>query len=314
MRLILSTLLFIPALVVASPEAVELVGKMRDALIRTNYMGTFVYMNGRDMETMHVAHEWKDGMERSHIRALSGTPREVLRDQKYVTCVWPEDRAAVKEPISADREFELPIPADTTALSEYYKFSLAETDRIATQPCQSVVVAPLDNYRFGYEYCVDKNTGMPLRIKTINSDGVTIEQLVFTDITYPESIADERFALSSDIADYEVAEAAASSKWDSDRNHYKFNGLPIGFEVDSFINQPASETESGFHQLILSDGLAKVSLFISRYVHEEAMHGKLKSGAVHVMSTSRDGHELTAVGEVPERTLQVVLETIQIPQ
>ncbi len=314
MRLILSALLFMPALVVASPEAVELVGKMRDALIRTNYMGTFVYMNGRDMETMYVAHEWKDGMERSHIRALSGTPREVLRDQKYVTCVWPEDRAAVKEPISADREFELPIPADTTALEEYYKFSLAKNDRIAGQPCQSVIVAPLDNYRFGYEYCVDQSTGMPLRIQTINAEGATIEQLVFTDISFPESISDERFALSSDIAGYEIAEAAASSKWNSGSNLYKFKGLPIGFKVDSFVNQPASETEPGFHQLVLSDGLAKVSLFISEYVHEQPMQGKLKSGAVHVMSTNRDGHELTAVGEVPERTLQVVLDTIQIPQ
>jgi sigma-E factor negative regulatory protein RseB len=238
----------------------------------------------------------------------------VLRDQKYVTCVWPEDRAAVKEPVSADREFELPIPADATSLSDFYQFTLAEVDRIAAQPCQSVVVAPLDNYRFGYEYCIDQNTGMPLRIQTMNSDGATIEQLVFTDITYPDAISDERFALSSDLTGFEVAESAASTQWSSDGNSYKFKGLPVGFKVDSFINQPASEAEPGFHQLILSDGLAKVSLFISTYVHEKAIHGNLQSGAVHVMSTNRDGHELTAVGEVPERTLQVVLDTIQIPQ
>ena len=313
-RLILSSLLFVPMMASASPEAIELVGKMRDALIKSNYMGIFVYTNGQKMQTMHVAHEWKNGTERSHISALSGTPREILRDQKYVTCVWPEAGAAVREPVSADRDFELPIPSDTDKLSSYYRFSLGDMDRVASQPCRSVAVEPMDNYRFGHEYCIDEKTGMPLRIQTVNSEGQTIEQLVFTDISFPEVIDEQRFTLASDISSYHIAEAATSTKWGSGKNKYKFNGLPIGFKVDSFVNQPASESEPGFHQLILSDGLAKVSLFISSYVHEQPMQGKLKSGAMHVMSTNRDGHELTAIGEVPERTLQVVLDTIQIPK
>jgi negative regulator of sigma E activity len=42
------------------------------------------------------------------------------------------------------------------------------------------------------------------------------------------------------------------------------------------------------------------------------MHNMLQSGAVHAMERMKDGYHLTAVGEVPAKTLSVVLDSIVV--
>ena len=63
--------------------------------------------------------------------------------------------------------------------------------------------------------------------------------------------------------------------------------------------------------LVLSDGLASVSVFIEpRSPQTEAMRGLAKVGAAFAYSRDLDGHQVTAVGEVPAATVEAIAEAV----
>jgi len=292
--------------------ATALLQKMRDALIHQNYEGTFVYMNGKDMETMLVVHEWADGRERSHITALSGPAREVHRDDQYLTCIWPEMRSVRKEPIRSRDDFLLPVPLDPAIIEAYYQYRLDGEERIAGKTCSLVTIEPLDDYRFGHQYCLEAQTGIPLKVTRMDTSGKVIEQMVFTEIAFPASIDQKSFDYQARTEGYEVSHVSLPQEKVEDIS-FKFNGLPVGFKVKSSMHRPASSSENEFYQLVIGDGLANVSLFISpEKTHQGMMHNMLQSGAVHAMERMKDGYHLTAVGEVPAKTLSVVLDSIVV--
>ena len=59
--------------------------------------------------------------------------------------------------------------------------------------------------------------------------------------------------------------------------------------------------------LVYSDGLASVSVFIEpRGAQALPMHGLSKVGAAFAYSRDLDGHQVTAVGEVPAATVEAI--------
>jgi sigma-E factor negative regulatory protein RseB len=302
------------AAIASTPSATSLVQHMRDALIHQNYEGTFVYMNGKDMETMHVVHEWTESGERSHITALSGEAREVHRDDKYLTCIWPESRSVLMEPVRSRDDFLLPIPTEPRSIESYYQYQLGGAQRIAGKSCQIVEILPLDDYRFGHQYCIEKETGIPLKVARMNTDGKIVEQMVFTEVNFPTAIDPKRFEYKKRTEGFNISHISRPESRVGE-NTFKFSGLPMGYKVDSALFQPASAGESEFYQLVISDGLANVSLFVSPDKNQGgSMKSILRSGAVHAMERMQDGYHLTAVGEVPEKTLSVILDSFVTPQ
>jgi sigma-E factor negative regulatory protein RseB len=306
-------LLVIPVGHADEGEARALLEQMRNSLHQKNFEGIFVYMNGKDMETMRVIHEGSELRGRSYVSALSGEAREVFRDSTFLTCITPENRTVFREPIRADEEFILPVPVEHSALTAYYHYSLGDKRRIAGMDCQQVRIKPLDDYRFGYEYCIEPDSGIPLRIATLDHNGGVMEQVMFTSITFPELIDQQVFSVQDKIQGYTVSEAS-KPKLHKDNNPFKFNELPSGFKVKSIYYQPASHGDSEFYQVILSDGLAKTSLFIaSEDRSTDSYQGIIRSGAVHAMVRSSGGSVMTAVGEVPTKTLKAILSAVVLP-
>jgi sigma-E factor negative regulatory protein RseB len=59
--------------------------------------------------------------------------------------------------------------------------------------------------------------------------------------------------------------------------------------------------------LVYSDGLASVSVFIEpRSPQTQVMSGLAKVGAAFAYSRNLDGHQVTAVGEVPAATVEAI--------
>jgi len=306
-------LLVIPVAHATERDARALLEQMGLSLHQKNFEGTFVYMNGKDMETMRIIHEGSETRGRSYVSALSGEAREVFRDSTFLTCITPESRTVFREPIRADEEFILPVPIDHSALTAYYHYSLGGKRRIAGMDCQQVRIKPLDDYRFGYEYCIEPESGIPLRIATLDHSGGVMEQVMFTNIAFPELIDQQVFAVREKIQGYTVSEASPP-KLHKDNNPFKFSKLPSGFKVKSIYYQPPSAADNEFYQVILSDGLAKTSLFIaSEDLSTDSYQGISRSGAVHAMVRSSGGSVITVVGEVPTKTLKAILGAVVLP-
>lgn len=306
-------LMLAPAALADEGEVRSLLEQMRQSLQQKNFEGTFVYMNGKDVETMHVIHEGGKVRGRSYVRAMSGDAREVFRDTTFLTCITPENRTVFREPIKDDEEFILPVPVEHSALKAYYRYQMGDKRRIAGIDCQQVRIEPQDDLRFGYEYCIELESGIPLRIATLGHDGSVMEQVMFTNIAFPEFIDQQVFKVQDKIQGYTVSEASKPKLY-KEESPFKFNGLPDGFNVKSVYYQPPSADDGEFYQIILSDGLARTSLFIAAEDHlSEPYQGIIRSGAIHAMVRTANGSVMTVVGEVPTKTLKAILSAVVIP-
>ncbi|MFK8027444.1 MAG: sigma-E factor regulatory protein RseB domain-containing protein, partial [Gammaproteobacteria bacterium] len=68
----------------------QLITKMLNHADQINYQGTFVFMHNGQLDSMRIVHGVVDGEVKERLTSLSGEPREVVRDNQTVTCVWPE--------------------------------------------------------------------------------------------------------------------------------------------------------------------------------------------------------------------------------
>ena len=76
-------------------EAMARIERMVTAARTLNYDATFVYSHGSQMDEMRIIHRFRDGAERERLVTLSGSTREVLRDDSRVTCIIPDSQSVV---------------------------------------------------------------------------------------------------------------------------------------------------------------------------------------------------------------------------
>jgi sigma-E factor negative regulatory protein RseB len=87
--------------------------------------------------------------------------------------------------------------------------------------------------------------------------------------------------------------------------------LPAGFRLTTWRIQAIAGSSAPVRHLVFSDGLASVSVFIEpRAPQSEPMHGLARVGAAFAYSRDLDGHQVTAVGEVPAATVEAIAASV----
>ena len=175
MRAMAATLLLVAVLFSAGPalagETVEprqMLERMTAAMSQMTYQGTFVYIQGDNVETMRITHvSGRDGV-RERLVAVSGTPREVLRDSSGVRWVLADDRSVFEDPAFNNSFFpELPLDQnDQTELS--YSLKHGSRARIAGHYARNLKVLPKDKYRYGYSLWLEEHSGLLLKWELID--------------------------------------------------------------------------------------------------------------------------------------------------
>ena len=82
--------------------------------------------------------------------------------------------------------------------------------------------------------------------------------------------------------------------------------IPSGFALLTVKSKYAPGADMPTEHLVYSDGLAWVSVFIEAGVEQNPAGGVSTMGAANAFTTSREGHLITAVGEVPVRTVELI--------
>ena len=104
------------------------------------------------------------------LETLDGTPREILRVNEQVTCYIPETMTMKVERVLDTRPFP-GMRADPRVLAEHYTIRKGGSERIAGYDCQSIVLEPKDNLRYGHKLWADVATGMLVKAKTFEREG-----------------------------------------------------------------------------------------------------------------------------------------------
>ena len=289
-----------------SPETLTWLRKINEATQRLSYAGTFVYQNGTRSETSRITRFVDPGGDIEKLEVMDGLPREIVRTKDTVRCYLPESRV-VKVDRRTDRSFPALLPERITALARHYDISLGETRRIAGFDCQSVVLTPKDNLRYGYKLYADAGSGMLMRAVTVDPDGQMVEQFTFTQLTLGNVTRDmvrPRHAVKA----WRVEDAEASPT--------RLAGWRLAAELPGFHKVTELKRRLGesrpVGQMVYSDGLAAVSVFIEPLEGREPVRTGLASmGAINIYTREVANHMVTVVGEAPAVSVQRIADAVE---
>lgn len=302
--------LFIASLVfaissVSANEAVKLLNHMSLAMHNLDYHGRLVYSNDGSFETFDIIHVVENGVEREQVTKID--------DQENVIDLNVEGFSFSN------------FPQIGKKMLEAYSFDIGGEETIAGHHCHNVVARPKDRMRYLHQYCIDKDRGMLLRYALVNSEREIVEKVIFTQIEFSKKpIRQSKTAsVNKNFQPYNLKKDKKGAV-----NSWYFSKLPSGFaEVEVLSNDETLSNDASvggslhddFTQIILTDRVASVSVFIEPKMEERAEDGAVLSakslnnssgskGAINNLTLEKSGHVLTAVGDVPESTLRAILE------
>ncbi|MGI9200593.1 MAG: MucB/RseB C-terminal domain-containing protein [Woeseiaceae bacterium] len=284
--------------------------KMADAVQTTNYDGTVIRIQNGNAEALKVVHLVSDGVIREKVIVQEGSGMEIIRNGNEVHCILPDRKSVLVEEWDDQSTLFSTLPSSDIRFGSEYDVSIVREDRVAGRKAIVLAIRPHDDFRYGHRLWLDQTTGFPLQTKLMATDGTPIEQVKFADIRLGHDIHDEQLEPSIDIENFRwflqpktIRKTEMESGWVSEE-------LPPGFQITaSHFEQSEGEDEAIIHMMI-SDGLANVSVFIEPNDHGVKPRSA-RAGAANSFSLPNGDYLVTAVGEVPPATAEHIARSMQ---
>ena len=293
-----TVLLLLATQYVHANEAIEWLNRASVAAKQLNYSGVYVYQHGEHVEVMRVSHRRDASGEQEKIEVLEDVPRQFLRVDKDVYCQLPDGKTVRMEKNTTRRFFPALLGDNPESLQRFYTIRLAGSERVAGLNCQVVSLEPRDGYRHGYKLWLDKRTGLPLKSRTVNSNGGVVSMFVFSEIQIGR-VPDAQI-FRQDLAGKKIVMASIdrppSPIWEV--------SAPPGYALVLEATRPLPGKKMPVSHWVFSDGLSALSVFIEPDSESSGpFQGLSAEGAMSVYSRQLDGHKITTLGEVPNRAL-----------
>jgi sigma-E factor negative regulatory protein RseB len=299
-------------------EALGWLKKMASASRQQNYSGTIVYQHGNHVETSRVVHFVNQaGGEFEKLEALDGPPREVVRSNDQVICYLPNAKTVlIEERNRGTRNFPALVPESLNGIGESYKLRMEGVDRVAGYDCQWIALAPRDNLRYGRRFCAELTSALPLRAHTVNDKGEPVESFAFTQLTLGGSF-------SRDKVRSKYADRSRTQNWRIDRSALSLapptpadTGWVLATPLPGFKKLMEAKRSMGgrsgaVSQIVLSDGLAAVSIFIEPMPQTQPAQSLSHQGAVNIYKKPYGNHVVTVLGEAPASTIMQIANSLE---
>jgi sigma-E factor negative regulatory protein RseB len=316
----------------AADDPREWLEKMNKALASRNYDGTFFHISGGRVETMRIVHRVRSGRVTERLQSLDGSGREFVRANDELTCYLPDQHTVLVEPRQDRGPFLGSLPQFDSTVSDFYRIEAMPSTHILGRQVKGISVNPKDQFRFGYRLWLDEKTAMPLKTQLCDSRGQVIEQIYFARLDMPENIPDSDLAptVRTDGMRW-VRQGPAIDNASAALAAYRASQLPPGFRLTIQGAQTLGDASSPASHLVYSDGLATVSVFVEEQsvsasaitppgdaqaqpptTPQSPMQGLARVGSGYAFSTVVQGHQVTAVGEVPAQTVEFIAHSVRI--
>jgi sigma-E factor negative regulatory protein RseB len=299
--------------------------KMSHALATRNYDGTFFHLSEGRVETMRIVHRVRAGRVTERLQALDGSGREFVRNNDELTCYLPDQHTVLVEPRPDNGPFLGSLPEFGADVNEFYRIESLPPARILGRAARVITVSPLDQFRFGYRLWLDEKTAMPLKTQLCDSRGQVIEQIFFARLDMPESIPDSDLAPAVRTEGMHwVRQGPSHDNASPALSAFRASELPPGFRLTVAGAQTIGGASVPASHLVYSDGLATVSVFVEAQQGnaqgadakqnapaDPPMQGLARVGSGFAFSTVVQGHQVTAVGEVPAQTVEFIAHSVK---
>lgn len=278
------------------PKVEALLRAMSSNAARVEYSGVVTLQRGADMQVMKLSHRVDGGRATDVLSRLTGQDARVLRSGHATGCMHPghqllRSASAAKNGICG--------------LAASYRFRIDDGDRIAGRDALRLRVEPLDMYRFGYVFEIDRDTALMLKSTTMSGDQRVLEQFQFASLAMtaePIGEAPVEFRARHPHPD-DAAGVTAGPDWD-------VAWLPAGFVATDAA--PKASPRKSF-----TDGFASFSVFL------EPLGTAIKPGEGVERQGSTVAYTrgvmlrqrpvlITVLGEVPTNTARMVADSVRL--
>lgn len=315
----------LPQLSRGADDPHEWLDKMNHALATRNYDGTFFHLSDGRVETMRIVHRVRAGRVTERLLSMDGSGREFVRNNDELTCYLPDLHTVLVEPRQDRGPFLGTLPQFGADVNEFYRIEELPNAHVLGRAARVIVVNPKDQYRFGYRLWLDETTAMPLKTQLCDSRGQVIEQILFARLEMPDNIPDSDLtpAVRTEGMRW-VRQGPSHDSASPALSAYRASELPPGFHLTVSGAQTLGGATVPATHLVYSDGLATVSVFVEAQhdatpgtdvkpsaAADAPMQGLARVGSGFAFSTVVQGHQVTAVGEVPARTVEFIAHSVK---
>ncbi len=288
---------------------VAILAKIQSAAQRESYAGTFVHQQNNQVQSSRITHLVDRSGEHEKLEILDGQAREFIRNNDDVRCYVPDSKVVLVEKRAKYDSFPALLTSAPVDIEQYYRLTLEGNDRVAGRPAQVMRLEAGDRLRYGYRLWFDRDTHLLLKAQTVADKGVVIEQVAFTEVTIGGTIDKARIRPSVSSTDGWRIETNRTSPIDLARAGWLLNKPVAGFRKVMEVRRAFGSRED-VSQMVYSDGLAAISIFIEPSQPPGASEGNASKGPINVVTRKHGDHWLTVVGDVPGEAVRQMADAI----
>ncbi len=301
---------------------------------QTDYSGIFVYQYDNRVETSRITHIVEPDSEYERLESLDGPKREIIRHHGQVWCNVNHKMVQVGSQQVSNR-FPALLPEQISALSENYQIKEAGMERVAGYNTQVILFQPRDTLRYARKIWAHTDSGLLLKTAVLGDKNRVVEQYAFTQLQIGAGV--DHSWVKQSTAGTNSAPGKPGNGLGAGREKTASNGLqgmpeisetgkggtpinsgwvadalPTGFKKTMEVERPMRGKHAPVTQLVFSDGLSAISIFIEPFDEDEDdVDGLSSRGAVNLHHKVADRHLITVVGEVPPRTVMQILDSVR---
>ncbi len=258
----------------AAQDALGLLSAAQQAQSARAFEGVVVFMHDGRFDAVRVVQRPGEGGYQQ-VASLSGMPRALFRDGRETRIEAPGRAQRLPSMLFAAHVF------DAGRVGESYQISDAAEERIAGFNARIVDAVARDDVRHSQRLWINPENGLLLGVALIGPRRETLQQVMFTSMVVDARSSGEAAAKAAVVAPA-MAEVPVT--------------LPKGFRLI------AERIESARRSLILSDGLAMITLYLEPRSDELDRLTTLRRGATQLASRQLGHQRAVVVGEVPLTT------------
>jgi sigma-E factor negative regulatory protein RseB len=281
---------------------------------QTDYSGVFIYQYDNRVETSNIIHVTEANGEYEKLESLDGPKHEIIRHDGQV---WDYDNHKMVQVCSQQERSRFPtlLPEQLSALSANYQAKLLGVERVAGYNAQVILFQPKDNLRYTHKIWVHTDSGLLLKAAVLGDKNKVAEQYAFTQLQIGGKI-DRSWVRECDSVGLPGKDLPKPPETVKDitptNSGWVADTLPSGFKKTMEIQRPMHGKHAPVTQMVFSDGLSAISIFIEpNDGDEDDVDGLSSRGAVNLYHKVVDKNLITVVGEVPPRTVMLVLDSVR---
>ena len=166
----------------------------------------------------------------------------------------------------------------------------------------------------------EKNSGLVMKLQTLDVDGRVLEQAAFSELQMDAPVSVAKLTQMMENTDGYRVERPEMAVTTAAAEGWAIKHPVAGFKAMSCLKRPtpgvASGVSDGAMQWVFSDGLASVSVFVEAFdARKHTVEGSMALGATQTLTrrlSDKSGDWwLTVIGEVPRKTLAAFAQGLE---